>query len=42
MLGATASVDVTNARAAYEKWKGMTPGIDKDFVNDPSWAIAPR
>lgn len=42
MLAATANVNVPNARTAYDKWKGMTPGMDKDYANDPTWAIVPR
>ena len=42
MLAATANVNVSGARAAYDKWKGMTPGMDKDYANDPTWAIVPR
>src|SRR5690606_2837519 len=42
MLAATANVNVPGARAAYDKWKSMTPGMDKDYANDPTWAIVPR
>lgn len=42
MLAASANVNVPGARGAFDKWKGMTPGMDKDYANDPTWAIVPR
>jgi hypothetical protein len=42
MLAATANVNVPGARAAHDKWKSMTPRMDKDYANDPTWAIVPR
>lgn len=42
MLAATANAGVPEARAAFQKWKSMTPEIDKDYSNDPTWAIVPR
>ena len=42
MLGAAAGANVANARDAYIKWKGMTPGMDAKLVSDPTWAIVPR
>ena len=42
MLAATANANVVGARVAYEKWKGMTPAMDKDYAKNPGWAIVPR
>lgn len=42
MLAASANGNALGARAAYDKWKSMTSGMDKDYANDPSWAIVPR
>jgi hypothetical protein len=42
MLAATANVDVPGARGAFDKWKSMTPGMDKGYASDPTWAIVPR
>lgn len=42
MLAAVSSVDVPGAASAYTMWKAKTPLIDKDFLNNPTWAIVPR
>ena len=42
VLAASANANVNGARAAYDKWKGMTPAMDKDYANNPTWAIVPR
>lgn len=42
MLAAAANAGVPDAAAAYSLWKSKTPLIDKDFSNDPTWAIVPR
>ena len=42
MLAAASNVNVPGASAAYSKWKGMTPGMDVDYANEPTWAIVPR
>ncbi|HRO51668.1 MAG TPA: hypothetical protein PK043_00770, partial [Alicycliphilus sp.] len=42
MLAVTSSLDVPNAAKAYALWKSKTPLIDKDYANDPTWAIVPR
>jgi len=42
MLAASANANVVGARTAYEKWKVMTPAMDKDYAKNPGWAIVPR
>ncbi|WP_337999230.1 hypothetical protein [Alicycliphilus denitrificans] len=42
MLAAVSSVDVPGAASAYTLWKSKTPLVDKDFLNNPTWAIVPR
>lgn len=42
MLAAAASVNIPNAATAYALWKSKTPLVEKDFSNNPTWAIAPR
>jgi hypothetical protein len=42
MLATSASVNVAEAQAAFDKWKGMTPNMYKDYANNPTWAIVPR
>jgi hypothetical protein len=42
MLAASANAGVPSARTAYDKWKNMTPLMDKDYSNNQTWAIVPR
>lgn len=42
MLAASANANLAGARAAFDKWKSMTPNMDKDYANNPTWAIVPR
>ena len=42
MLGASANAGYKDADRAYDKWKSLTPGMDRAFEGDPSWAIVPR
>jgi hypothetical protein len=42
MLAASANANVVGARTAYDKWKGMTPAMDKDYAKNPGLAIVPR
>jgi hypothetical protein len=41
MLGAAANAGVANAKTAYDKWKALTPLMDKDLPNEPIFAIVP-
>lgn len=41
-LAAATNANVTNASAAYTRWKGFTPKLDAAFLGDPTWAIVPR
>ncbi|WP_238530097.1 hypothetical protein [Alicycliphilus denitrificans] len=42
MLAAVSSLNITNAATAYTLWKSKTSSMDKDFLNNPTWAIVPR
>lgn len=42
MLAAASNSGVTGAAATYTKWKTMTPLMDSDFANNPTFAIVPR
>jgi len=42
MLAAASNAGVQDAAQAYTLWKSKTPLMDKDFANDPTWAIVPR
>ena len=42
MLATAASLNVPNAATAYAIWKSKTPLVEKDFSNNPTWAITPR
>ncbi|MBS0499657.1 MAG: hypothetical protein JSR74_04940, partial [Proteobacteria bacterium] len=42
MLATASDLGVLNAASAYATWKAKTPLIDKDYPNDPTWAIIPR
>ena len=42
MLAASANAGMPKARDAFDKWKAMTPKMDKDYLNDPTLAIVPR
>ena len=42
MLASAAAVGITDAAQAYKLWIAKTPGIDADFLNNPTWAIIPR
>ncbi|MHA7602750.1 RIFT barrel domain-containing protein [Alicycliphilus sp. T452] len=42
MLATASNLGVPNAASAYALWKAKTPSIDKDFLNNPTWAIVPR
>jgi hypothetical protein len=42
MLAATSAVGISGASGAYSKLKSNFPKINAAFVNDPTWAIAPR
>ena len=41
MLAAAASLSVPEARSAYALWQASTPLMDKDYPNNPTWAIVP-
>lgn len=41
-LAVSADMNIPKASSAYEKWKAMTPKIDKAFESDPTWAIVPH
>lgn len=41
MLAAAANAGVPEAAQAYQKWKSMTPDMDKKFAGNPTWAIVP-
>jgi len=41
MLAAAANAGIPEALEAYKKWKSMTPEIDKNYANNPTWAIVP-
>ena len=41
-LAAAANAGVSNAAAAYTKWKGLTPALDDEFRYAPQFAIIPR
>lgn len=42
MLAAAHNAGVSNAGTTYTKWRLMTPLMDADFTNNPTFAIAPR
>jgi hypothetical protein len=42
MLAATTNAGVANARTGYERWKLLTPLMDKEYPKEPTWAIIPR
>jgi len=42
MLATASSLDIPDAAKAYVLWKSKTPLVDKDYPNNPAWAIIPR
>ncbi|WP_367066193.1 hypothetical protein [Oryzisolibacter sp. LB2S] len=42
MLATASSLDIENAATAYALLKSKTPLMDKDYTNNPTWAIIPR
>ncbi len=42
MLAVVSSLGISDAASAYAAWKSKTPLIDKDYSNNPTWAIIPR
>lgn len=41
-LAAAQNASAPNAASAYARWKSFTPNLDRDFPNDPSYAVVPR
>ena len=41
-LAAAANAGVSGALEAYNKVKGFSPGMDTEFLYEPTWAIVPR
>jgi len=42
VLSVSASVGIAGAADAYKRWVTLTPKMDADFSNDPTWAIIQR
>lgn len=42
LLGASASAGIGGANEAYARWSSLTPKIQTEFANDPTWAIVRR
>jgi hypothetical protein len=42
MIAAAHNANVPNASFTYAKWRAMTPLMDDDFKNNPTFAIVPR
>lgn len=42
MLASASNLGVPGAETAYKLLQSKTPLMDKDYANDPTWAIVPR
>ena len=42
MLAAAFNGGITEAGSTYAKWRALTPAMDADTANNPTWAIVPR